>query len=145
MRKTIGVSFTALFALAVSAMPSSAGEAESAAWSAIQKINEMAEEARSRCASESAADCAEASAITAVSFTLIRDANKCDAGRYPMTCDRFGATLAEIDGLYMRYLEETGPNRVAANRDRLRTCHTLPMFGTCDSGSGVVQTQLNAQ
>jgi len=144
MRKLIGASITA-FALAVSTMPSSASDAEAAAWSAIQKINEMAEEARSRCAADQNAECAEVAAITSVSFTLMRDAKKCDTGRYPMTCDRFGATLAGIDGLYARYLEDTGPNRVAANRDRLRACHTLPMLGTCDAGNGVVQTQLNAQ
>lgn len=149
MRSFIGVCLAAACAVAVQSAPSAAGEAETAAWSAIQKVNEMAEEARARCAANGMAPCDEATSLSSASFSLIRDARNCDTGRYPMTCGRLRASLGEIDALYAGYRERIGPERAAANRDRLRPCRILPLTGSCAPApvpaTASVRTQVTTQ
>lgn len=125
------------------AAPAYASETEAAAWSAVQKINEMAEETRARCSAGKTAACGEASAITGTTFQIVTDARLCATGRYPVTCSKLRKTLAEVDVMYEAYLAEAGPARVASNKARLQ-CGALPFGGTCETGEGIVQTQLTA-
>lgn len=127
--------------MGLSALPAAAESPEARAWAAVAQVNEMAAEARARCAAGEQQTCGEGEAIAASSFRLMKDARNCETGRYPRTCARLAEDFARIDGMYRRYVETAGPERVRANRAALREQACLPLFGGC-SDTGVVQATL---
>lgn len=134
----------AAFSMAMFTGPALADSPEVTAWSMIQKINEMAVEARGNCDS---GGCPEASRISGMSFEILRHAKRCASGRYPSSCAQLQQTHDEIDGLYAVYLAEAGPERVAQNQSLVRemACKHVPMTGTCGAQDGVIQAQMTQE